>query len=224
MHSTQILLALSSAALLAGPARAEIFSTPILPPPGAVYATSGAAGCFTIADLCVTPGTLSDLVPVSSSFGPDGQTLDMSGRMTTVLTTVAGATVGPLTLTGTVDELVKGRSAADATGFWSTELVGLDFTGSVLGHTVSVGLDPAQVSGGETSITPAGGLNSQGEFQITSFFDIFIDLSLDTVPPLTATRGPLELTLMPEPGPAALLGVGLAGLAALRRERRRAAG
>ena len=52
-------------------------------------------------------------------------------------------------------------------------------------------------------------------FRIDSFFDVFVELSLDTN--LTATRGPLPLSLVPEPASLALPGLGLAGLEWSRR-------
>jgi hypothetical protein len=56
-----------------------------------------------------------------------------------------------------------------------------------------------------------------GGYSINSFFDVWVDLSTDPIPPLSTTRGPLTLTLVPEPATAALLGPPLAGLLAARR-------
>ena len=67
---------------------------------------------------------------------------------------------------------------------------------------------------GQTTIAPFG-----YKFQITSFFDLFVDINLDSVPPLSTGRGPLrvELVPMPEPAGLALIVLPLIGLAALRR-------
>ncbi|MGH7211292.1 MAG: PEP-CTERM sorting domain-containing protein, partial [Acetobacteraceae bacterium] len=198
----------------AGNAAAVPYSSPTLPPPGAVYATTGGAGCFDFAGVCVTPGALTDIVATSSTITSSGQDIVANADFTTMLTTLGGIPIGSIVLTGTFEELVLGRTTPTELGDFSTEVLDLDLTGPFIGHTVTAGLDASNPSTGETSIEPAG-----NGFNITSFFDIFVDLSLDTSPPLTATRGPLTLTLIPEPATLALLGLPLIGLLGLRRRR-----
>ncbi|MGA9865147.1 MAG: PEP-CTERM sorting domain-containing protein [Acetobacteraceae bacterium] len=199
----------------AGSAAAVPYSSPTLPPPGAVYAATGAgAGCFDFAGVCVTPGALTDIVATSSTITPSGQDIVANADFTTTLTTLGGAPLGSILLTGTFEELVLDRTSPTELGDFSTELLNLDLTGPLAGHTVMVGLDPSNPSTGGTSIEPAG-----NGFNITSFFDIFVELSLDTSPPLTTTRGPVTLTLIPEPATLALLGLPLIGLLGLRRRR-----
>jgi hypothetical protein len=82
------------------------------------------------------------------------------------------------------------------------------------GNKLEVVQDADNPSLGQTTIARFG-----SKFQITSFFDIFVDINLDSVPPLTTGRGPLhvELVPMPEPAGLALIVLPLLGLAALRR-------
>ena len=61
----------------------------------------------------------------------------------------------------------------------------------------------------------------EGLFGIDSFFDVFLELTLESSTPLQTTRGPIRTTLVPAPAPLSLLVLGLAGLA-LGRMRRHA--
>ncbi|MEO9188889.1 MAG: PEP-CTERM sorting domain-containing protein [Acetobacteraceae bacterium] len=198
-----------------GSAIAGIYSTPTLPPPGAVYATTGGAGCFNFFNVCVTPGALRDIVPTSSNIDISGQDIVANAVFTTALTDLAGHPLGAFVLAGTFEELVLRRTSPTELGNFTTDLLNLDLTGSLAGHTVTLGLDDSHPSTGDTSVEPAGG--SSKEFLINSFFDIFVELSIDTNPPITTTRGPLRLTLVPEPTTLALLGLPLIGLIGLRR-------
>ncbi len=204
-----VLLAAALLAVSASPAAAAFYSSPTLPPSGADYAATGGAGCFTFAGVCVTPGTLGGMSALSDTFSSSGEDLTISATFSTALTTIGGAPLGPFDLTGTFEEMLLGRAGGTETGTWATTLLSADFTGTLFGHTVTLGLDSSEASSGTTSIVPTG-----NGFQISSFFDIFVDLSIDTVPPLTTTRGPLTLTLEPIPEPAgwALLALPLAGL------------
>lgn len=215
-HVSAVLAFATVALGSAGTAMAGIYPTATLPPPNAVYAVTAGAGCFPFAGVCVTPGVLSDIVPTSSTFIPAGQDIVSNATFSTALSDlVTGAPLGTITLSGIFEQLVEGRTTPEETGDFATELLNLDFSGAVLGHTLTVMLDPRHSSTGETSVQPAG----NNEFKIASFFDVFVELSLDTVPPLSTTRGPLTLTLVPEPATLALLGLPLLGLATLRRRR-----
>jgi hypothetical protein len=121
-------------------------------------------------------------------------------------------------LTGTIEQEVLGRTFATESGSWTTDLVALALTGPLFGHTLTLNLDPTMTSGGTTSITP-----SDGNFVINSFFDVFVELSLDSVPPLQTTRGPIEAVAaasVPEPESLMMFVTCLIALGAARPIRR----
>jgi hypothetical protein len=124
--------------------------------------------------------------------------------------------IGPVTLTGSIGQEVMGRTFSSETGVWSTEVTALSLGGPVLGHTLSMTLDTASPSTGSTSIAPIL-VGNTTEFRIDSFFDVFVELSLDSIPPLETGRGPLRFVLTPEPGGFLVLASALAGLLAIRR-------
>jgi hypothetical protein len=67
------------------------------------------------------------------------------------LTSLSGTPIGPFGLTGTVEEVVLGRTSNTQTDTWPTELTSLDLTGQVLGGTLTATLAPTP-SVGTTSI------------------------------------------------------------------------
>lgn len=130
------------------------------------------------------------------------------------LTTLSHAVIGPLVLSGTMEEEVLGRTFSTQTGTWGTQLIALSLTGPALGNTLSVVLDNANASTGQTSLLADG-----NAFLIDSFFDLFAELMLDGAPLLSAVTGPLRLTLadsptsaVSEPSPIVLIGLGLVAL------------
>jgi hypothetical protein len=212
-----VLLAACVAIVLGGmtPARASIISTTsTLPVLGVPYASSGGVGCFPAVAVCVEPGTFVLTSVVSSTFNALGQDIITNTSYLGTLTTLAHVPIGPVSLSGTVEQEVLGRTSPTELGTWDTEIVALSLSGPVLGHTLTLTLDGSTPSLGSTSITLAG---PDGPFRIDSFFDVFVELSLDTVPPLVTTRGPVHLSLVPEPSSLALLAGGLVAFAAWRR-------
>ena len=102
----------------------------------------------------------------------------------------------------------------NTTGTFDTEMLSMNLSGSSFLGPYMVRESPTRASLGRTTVADIGG----GLYRIDSFFDVFTELSLDGganwVPD---QNGPMRLTLLPEPGTAAM--AGLAGLLLLRRRR-----
>ena len=176
---------------------AVISGTPTLPLLGVPYSSATGVGCFPTAGFCIEAGSLTFTALSSKSFNTSGEDLTMQASYTGTLTDTSDHILGPVLLTGSVEEQVLGRTFSTETGSWNTKLLSLALSGPLQGHTLSLGLG-ASDSTGTDSIDPIGG----GLYQIDSFFDVFVDLTLDTNTPLHATRGPVLLTLQPTPVPA----------------------
>jgi hypothetical protein len=206
----------------ATPARASAISdSPTLPLLGVPYVTANSDACFLApVNVCVTGGAITLTAPVSSVFDATGQDITTGAVFSATLTTLSHVPILPILLSGTVEQEVVGRTFSTEIGSWTTNLISLSLSGPVLGHTLTVGLDPAHDSTGVTSITPiaSNGLNL---FRIDSFFDVFIELSLDTVPPLSTTR---EITAeavqaVPEPSSLAAIAIALPMMLVIWRRR-----
>jgi hypothetical protein len=196
-----------------------ISSTPDPLPPGSAFVTtSGGAGCFPNVNVCVVGGTLSNFSNITSTFGLLGQELNFTGVFTSTLTDLSNHPLSSVSFQGAISETIFGRTSAAQLGTWDTRITSLDLTGTFQGSTLQVSQDADSASLGGTTIAAFG-----EKFEITSFFDIFVDIELASVPPLTTGRGPLhvELQAVPEPGSLAMLLLSLAGLAAHRRYRTR---
>ena len=203
------------------PVVASVISTsPTLPVLGVPYAASSSVGCFPAAGVCVESGTITPTSLVTSSFNFSGQDLITDMLFTGILTDLSNAPLGTVTLVGTMEQEVLGRTFPTQTGSWSIELLGLNLSGPVLGHTLTLGLDPSMTSTGGASIDPLAA--AEPLFRIDSFFDVFVELSLDFPTPLHALRGPVHLAMVtvPEPASYALLMAGLGLLAFVARRRK----
>jgi hypothetical protein len=218
--------------LLAGPAVAEasvISITPTLPLFDTPYTTATALGCVAAIGICITSPSFTLTSPVLNlnTFNINGQDLVTNVNFSATLTDLSNTPTGTLLLSGTVEQEVQGRTFPTQTGTWTTELLALSLSGPLLGHTATITLNPAQTSGGVTTITPSG-----GAFAIDSFFDVFVEFGLDTPTPLHQLFGPNEFvaaapTLSETPLPATLplfaSGLGALGLLGWRRKRKNAA-
>ena len=112
------------------------------------------------------------------------------------LVSVGGSPGMPFTLTGPVSVIAYGRTSDSELGTFNTQMLSMDLTGSVAGHSVEVMLDPNQSTLGQTTIAASGSM-----FHITSFFDVFTEISLDHGAFVPQTNGPTVVTLgtIPEP-------------------------
>ena len=218
-----LLVGLGLAAISQEPARASVISaTPTLPLLGVPYASSVGAGCFPALAVCIQPGTLtliSVVPPGVPPFNAFGQDIVANPTYSGILTNASNTPIGVVNLTGTVEQEILGRTTSTQTGTWATELLSLSMSGPFMGHTLTLGLASSPSSTGVTSIVPiVGNGPNEGMFQIDSFFDVFIDLSLDTTIPLNTTRGPITFTAdIPEPTGLIVLAIALVGLAATAR-------
>jgi PEP-CTERM motif len=214
-------LALSGA--LSGPAQASVITpTASLPLIGVPYLSPGpGAGCFTVATACINPGPFIQTSIVSDTFSGGNQEIVANVAYDATLTPPMGSTIiGSVVLTGTVDETVFGRTSDTETGSFTVHLTGLALSGPLSlpseplldGRTLTVGLDtsnPSDTSSGTTTIAPDG-----PAFKVTSFFDVFVDITLDLpTTSLSTSVGPILLVAVPEPSTWAMMLLGFAGLA-----------
>ena len=215
LHLFAAVLATGLALGAAGNA-AVIANSPTLPPLGVGFSTGGGGSCFRAAGVCAVPGVLTFTSIASSIFDASGQDIVANASLTAQITAPAQPTV-PVLLTGTVEEKVLGRTFSTETGDWSTQILSIDLSGPVLGHTLTMGLDPSTPSTGGASVDLVAG--HEGQFLVDSFFDVFVELSLDTSPPQSTTRS-AHLALVPEPASLALLAGAALAMAVVRRRGR----
>jgi hypothetical protein len=198
-------------------ARADVIvGSPTLPLLGVPYVSSTGAGCFPLKGACITAGSLTLTSVVSSTFNPLGQDIVTNASFTGELTDLGGNPIGPVALSGTLEQEVIGRTFSTEPGSWSTEIVAMSLSGPVLGSTLTLSQDASHSSTGTTSLIADG-----GAFLVNSFFDVFVDLALDSNPPLNTVRGPLHFepaaTTVPEPAGLLVLAPTLIVLLAVGR-------
>ena len=166
---------------------------------------------------CVVGGNLSNFTQRVSTLTADGQEVDAMASFTANLYDftggVKGGLLGPLSLTGPVGFLYMGRSSETELGTFSTTMTELMLTGSFNGIPVIIKGDLNKTMG-TTTISAAG-----HDFKVDSFFDVFVEVSINGGPFVPGPRRPFVLTATPEPGTFVLgaLGIGVLGLAMRRR-------
>ena len=208
-------------------ARASIIqSNSNLPPENGAY--TAPTICVTLGPgACIVGASLFDFSGTTTIFDQSGQSIDSSITMTAKIYSnnngMPGMFLGNLMLSGPIGILYAGRMTNMDLGTFPSSLTELDLTGMFNGHSLEVILNPNVTSMGPTTVEPAAvSLSPDGEFQITSFFDVFSEISIDhgafvPGPPRTFT-----LNTVPEPGSISLLAFGVAGAVGRLRQRMRA--
>jgi hypothetical protein len=200
-----------------------IQSTPDLPPEGAYTADTV---CFPHLGpgVCIVGASMHGFTGTTSTFDNQGQSIDSSTSLTadvyTDVNNMPGTLVGPVLLQGPIGILYAGRMNDMELGTFTSSMTELDLSGTFHGmttHTIEIILNPMMTSSGPTTVAAFG-----NEFQITSFFDVFAEISLDhgQFMPAPSSR---RFTLTPEPGSISLLALGIVGVAGELRRRARAA-
>ena len=128
-----------------------------------------------------------------------------------VLTGQASVNGGPLSafgLTGSVEVEAFGK-AGQTEGTFNTQMLSLNMAGTIGGDSVAIMLNPLIASTGVTTITNIGG--TPPLFNISSFFDVFTELSVNSGP-FVASDGGHRVVLGSIPEPGSWIMLGLAGL------------
>ncbi len=210
--ATLCIAALSSSAAIG--AAVESLSAS-LPPVGGQYVADQL--CYFGGAFCATDLVFTNFTSAASSFGGPGQHVTFGTNMNANVS-IPGYS-GPVVFTGSIGILIFGRAAESDTGVFAAEMLSLHLTdpfGAIVRES------PTLTSSGVTSITTI-----PGGFQISSFFDIFPELSIDGgqswIPEDGGPGGPVHLMLTPTPEPSSLtMMMAGAGLIAIVRRRRRA--
>lgn len=198
-----------------GPARASVLeSSATLPLLNFPYTILGGT-CFSGVGLCVSGGSyMLTTVTFSAQSSDETFVTDATGTID-VTNAVTHALVATVSLAGTITQVVIGRLNPGDIGSWTVDLTDLDLTGTLLGHPVTMVLNPADLADdvGTTSIAQSGAF-----FSVNSFFDVFAEVTFEgntAFPSGTATA----TATAPEPATLALLAGPLLAMAGLRRRR-----
>ena len=209
--------------------------SPDLPPGCGEYRTPAEVhAAFANPDPAIIELILKDIshsrfvLPVITPLGPDElEEFDstVTGLFDVELVGPTLVTDVPFALSGPVTVLTTGKTG-NTTGTFQTEIIAMSLTGNVFGLPVKIRESPTQNSTGQTTITDIGG----GNFGFDSFFDIWVEISVNGGPFVPQTGGSSTVTLedpdaqpvplLPSAGFAALLGgLGLSGAWLLRQRR-----
>ncbi|HEX9170148.1 MAG TPA: hypothetical protein VF886_14695, partial [Roseiarcus sp.] len=104
-----------------------------LPLIGFPYQSEGAgAGCFTLAGACLTPGPFIQTSATLPVFSGGNQSNTAEATYGANLTPIGGSTIiGSVSLTGTLDETVLGRTSDSETGSFEVDITSISLTGAL---------------------------------------------------------------------------------------------
>ena len=191
-----------------------IQSTPSLPPTGGGY-TAGTICVHLGPGVCVVGPTLSNFTGTTWTINGMGEAIDSNISFNASIYTdnngMPGTYIGPFSADGPIGILYANRTSDSELGSWVSTLTELDLSGMFNGHTVEVMLTN-NPSSGMTSVAADG-----PDFLVSSFFDVFAEISIDHGSFMPGPERTFVLT--PEPGSASLLLLGLLGVAEKLRRR-----
>jgi len=155
-----------------------IFPSPNLPPIGGSYLADlrdvharFASGQILLSDV-IHEGFLSSFPPpplLGTTTHSFGSTVNMN------VSVDGGTTFNPFSAPAAVTVKVDSTSDVGSSRFFDTEMLQLDISGGTLPAGVMIRESPTLASLGATTIEDLGG----GNFAISSFFDVFVELTVD---------------------------------------------
>jgi len=191
--------------------------TTTLPPPSGIYTLSPTC----LPPACVANISVSGFQNISDVVVAGNEQVSahavMNADLFQNLGGSPGALLGHIAFAGTIDFIYFGRTLANPLGTFNAEITNFDFIGTFNGHTVEGRKNPSQTSSGVTTVSEL----DNGLFRITSFFDVFAEVSIDGGPFVPGPPRHTELTAAPEPGSIGLAVIGLLGLTGFASRRRR---
>lgn len=192
--------------------------TATLPPPTGGYTLP--TTCLT--QVCLENISISGFQDTSDTLSGGNELVDTTAVFFAAVYKNSGGSpgtfLGDVSITGTADFTFFGRSLTIPLGTFNAQLTSFDFLGTFNGNPFDVMQNPSDASTGQTTIVQV----SPGQYMVTSFFDIFAELSLDGGPFVPGPERTSDLSGLPEPGSTGLAGLGLLlGLAGLTLRRRR---
>ncbi len=198
--------------------RADILQpTATLPPPTGIYSLP----LVCITPVCIENANVSNFHNTSDVVSAGNElvsaTAIFAAEIFQNIGGSPGADLGPVSIGGTMDFTYFGRTLATPLGTFNAQITDFDFLGTFNGHAFEFKQNPGQASTGQTTVNQVPGT---GLYQISSFFDVFAELSLDSGPFVPGPMRPSELTGAPEPGTAGLAVFGLLGLVGTAYRRR----
>ena len=187
---------------------------PLVPPANGVYA---------LPDTCVSVVCLENIAlsnfDVTRMEIVGGNELTVSNVSLTAnafqnVSGMPGTFISPLVLNGQVDITYFDKSTVNELGTFNTQVTSLDLTGVLNGHTLNAILNPADTSTGQTTVTA---ITSQPPtIKVSSFFDVFAELSIDGGTFVPGPERVADLTTTPEPAYYGTIGILLAAIVTLR--------